>query len=518
MLIFNQFLLVISPFIIFILIVDFLMSRYTKSINVDKMNQKAKLKEGGKKEDVPPILLNNAKSSVKPDGSIVFQDAEGKSVNEESEEDIRYIVTGSSGFIGSWISRFLIFRGATKLPNVSVSGFDICRSPQDLIKHGVNFQKIDLLNKDELKNAVKTAVLDQTHPAKKVRKTRVVIFHCAAVQRHYLSERWYDRRAADMNVKMAENLVDVVEYLANELDEQDLGQKDLKSSISVINISDAQMDFEAPNWWNIFNYGKWKDTYRRTKGGSQKRAYMSSYARSCAEAEQVILSVKTFQQRASSDEEKTSVFTTSLRVQGIVTGFYNDSVLSPGLKYGAMIDHAWSVPASFIHVDDVCRAAFLAENAIEIAAASSESSKQGNDEPLKTQISNCSSFLVSNGQMLHFGDSFLSKVVAATDNQFRDIRIFPVLVLLLSYFCAATTIVSGGGSNGSQSKWRRRDSSIFSGYWWTLTRQRFDTVQTVQVPDIAEMRKTEKAIGFKAEVSAQTAVDNLVSDYLKYRK
>lgn len=66
--------------------------------------------------------------------------------------------------------------------------------------------------------------------------------------------------------------------------------------------------------------------------------------------------------------------------------------------------------------------------------------------------------------------------------------------------------------------WRRRDSSIFSGYWWTLTRQRFNTIQTVQVPDAAKIRKTKRVIGFQAEVSAEKAIDDLVNDYVKYKK
>lgn len=498
---FNQFLLATSPFAVYILLTDFLLNRYVKSIDVDKINKEAVI-ETKEEKSIPPFFFKNKALAASDE-------------NTEADEDIRYIVTGGSGFIGAWIARFLIFRGATKFSNVTVSVLDIARPPPDLEKHGVTFEKVDLLDKKHLEEAIDKIVLGENHTLlSKTKKTRVVVFNCAIIQRHYLPERGYGKNVAGLNMKMAQNLIDAVEHLANAMDEDSANLLD-QSSISLINISDAQADYESPNWWNIFKYNTWKNTFRGSETDTKNRKYMSMYARSCAEIEQLILSKNNFKHRTINEKSAvTRVYTTSLKVQGITTGYYIDSVLYPGLKYGAIIDHAWPIPTCFIHVEDVCRAALLAENAIAKAESPTDQGTQG---PSMESISN-HSFLVSNGQMVYFGDTFLSKLTLATNNQFRDIRVFPVLVLMISFICQIITALFGGSQKGAQKMWRRRDSSIFSGYWWTLTRQRFNTIQTVQVPDAAKIRKTKRVIGFQAEVSAEKAIDDLVNDYVKYKK
>lgn len=492
---FSQFLLVIVPLLAWVLFVDIIMIRYTSSIDVEKINKKAQINTLDSDAKVPPL----PKIAKGEDPTVVT----------------KYIVTGGSGFIGSWIARFLIFRGAKDITVLDA----IPKSPSDLVNHGVKFDHVDLRDKKRFKESIEKHVLkktpkkddnDQTDDnskqsilssqSEKGKRVKLVIFHCAAVQRHFIGWRFFDKKPADANVTMAENLVDILDELAIEFNEEGGDRKN--SSITVINIADAQSDYEAPLWWRFWTMSKWRDTYKRNSKGPRK--YLSSYAQSKNEAEEIILSSQSTSYNEEEKGEKTTtggtkIYSISLRVQGIVTGYYGEPILSPAIYYGGLIDHSWSIPTSFIHVEDVARAALLAENAIT----------EGDDEKKKEIVNH--SFVVSTGQVLRFGDDAMDRVLKS--ESMRDIRINPAVVNMISHFASNLVYLVGK----AQLKWMSRDSSVYSGYWWTLTPQRFDTIQTVQLPVPEEIAKTRKAIGFTATVSSEDALSFEAIDFEKHK-
>lgn len=464
---FLYYLTITTPLIVYVLAIDYYMNRYAKDINSAKI--KKPTNQPDKVEKVPPIIISNARSN--------------------ESEAIEYIITGGSGFIGSWIARFLIFRGVTVLPRTKVTVLDIAALPPDLTKYGVKYKKVDMLQKRDLELAMKETLFRDEVEKKSVNKKRVVVFHCAAIQKHFVS-----KAVADLNVRIAQNMVDVIESVSGELDKQGSSQ----NSITIINISDAQADYEPPKWWNLFQVESWRSTYANDKP-KQSRRYLSSYAQSQAEAENVLMS--SFDWHTSNETSKTPVYVTSLKIHGLVTGYYHDSILNPGLKYGGLIDHAWSIPVSFIHVEDVCRAALLAEN--QLVKLHQNRSKLSTPSNASNR-----SLVVSSGQTTLFGD-FMDRV--SSTGYVRDIRINPILVLLVSHLCMPLILISDAG------KWRRRDASIFSGYWYTLTKDRFNTIQTVQLVNQKEIQRTEKAIGFVATVSLEETIAGLVNDMAKYK-
>ncbi|VVT47394.1 uncharacterized protein SAPINGB_P001689 [Magnusiomyces paraingens] len=447
--------LFLAPFVAWFLVLDFFLTRYASRINVDVLNSKARL-DSSEKVPAPPKW-----GVVSP----------------------KYIVTGGAGFVGSWISRFLLFRGINPADITILDNNP--RAPPDLIKYGVKYINVDLTDDEALIKELDGIVGDKGG-------VNLVVYHAAAIQRHYIGYRFYDRAPAKQNVNMAQSLVEAVNHIAARLEPEAAN-----NTITVINIGDAQSDYEAPRWWQVWDFNNWVDTYKRGKVPASSRKYLSSYAQSKAEAEAILLSEKSF----ASSNKATCVKVVSLRVQGIVTGYYGEPILSPAMYYGGIIDHQWSIPTCFIHVEDVCRAALLAENAL---------AKEVCGEVSEDTVVSWHSFVVSNGQTVRFGDAMKSLVESDT---LRDIRINPGLVLATSFIVNLLLHIYPG----PQKKWRSRDTSVFSGRWWVLTPERFATVQTAQIPVASEIARTRRALGFLAVHGALAALQDQAADFGKHK-
>lgn len=428
MYLFIEFCVVALPLLAWTLLVDFCMNRYAESIDLEKVNKK-------------------------------FKSFPAKVPTSTSKSPTLYIVTGGSGYIGSWVIRFLILRYSTDILSLDTN----TTIPHDLTKHGVKHEVCDLTDKEEI-----LAAFAKHDVAKSGRQ--VVVYHAAAIQRYFLSWFKYHENVSDRNVEMAQTLVDTLTYVAHEQG----------APVYLININDAITKRHPVNWWKAWNYSKW--TSISTSKTSPE--YVSSYARSKSESESLILQF---------NDPKTLV-TTSIEPHGIVCGYYGESLLSPCLYYKGALSHSWSIPISFLHVEDVARAALLAEN--KLRDSTSSSNVQGK------------SFLISNGQMKRVGDMF--KQLQATVDM-RVIKVNPVLVLLVSYVALLLSLVIPSGRKG----WKSRDDSLFSSRWWALTPMRFTTLQLCQIPDDKRIEETNKVLEFQAAYTVEETLQSTFDDYVR---
>lgn len=95
--------------------------------------------------------------------------------------------------------------------------------------------------------------------------------------------------------------------------------------------------------------------------------------------------------------------------------------------------------------------------------------------------------------------------------ELRVIRINPALVLIVSYGAQLLSFVLASGRNG----WKKRDDSLFSGRWWSLTPERFTTLQLVQIPDKKRMLESKSLLNFEASFTIEDTIQSTVKDYLR---
>ncbi len=376
-----------------------------------------------------------------------------------------YIVTGGAGFIGSWIIRFLLLRNEKNIICLDTNS----TVPADLTKHGVKHFVCDLTDKEELQEIIENE-LDIKEGG-----SDIVVYHAAAIQRYFLGWFGLHQNVANRNIEMVQSIVDVFTDLS----------KEIGKPIYIINISDAISKRQPVNWWKFWQYKSWASPKSIS---NNPRQYISSYAKSKSESEAIILEAN----------DANTLITGSIEPQGIVCGYYGDPLLSPCLYYKGVLSHAGSTPTSFLHVEDVARAALFLESKLRGPTATRESVAG-------------SSFLVSNGQVERL-DTVFTQI--KTHMELRVIKMNPALVLLVSYVAQLLALVLPGGRNG----WRKRDDSLFSGRWWSLTPMRFATLQLAQLPDLARIEETRAKLDFTAAFTLEDTVLSTVNDYVSIDK
>lgn len=375
-----------------------------------------------------------------------------------------YIVTGGAGFIGSWIIRFLILRNENNIISLDTN----TTIPADLTKHGVKHFECDLTDKEELQQIIENELNIKDSGCD------IVVYHAAVIQRYFLGWFGLHQSVANRNVEMVQSIIDTFTDLS----------KEIGKPVFIVNISDAITKRKPVNWWKFWEYKSWVSSCSPSNGSR----YISSYAKSKAESEAIILEAN----------DNTSLITSSIEPQGIVCGYYGEPLLSPCLYYKGVLNHSGSIPTSFLHVEDVARAALLLETKLR-GTLETRDSVAGR------------SFLVSNGQVERL-DTIFTQVKQRME--LRIINMNPALVLLVSYVTQLLALVLPSGRKG----WRMRDDSLFSGRWWSLTPMRFMTLQLVQMPDLKRIEETRAKLDFTAAFTLEDTVLSTVDDYIRIDK
>lgn len=427
MYLFVELMVVVLPCLAVILATDYYMNIYGATVDLEKVNRK-------------------------------FESFQAKIPTLEAGKT-KYIVTGGAGFIGSWITRFLILRNESDIILLDNNP----TPPGDLLKHGVQHIVCDLTDKDDLEKIVGTLKLDSD--------VTLVVFHAAAIQRYYLSWLTFHRNISDKNVEMVQNLIDVLSDLS----------ATTSMPIYIINIGDAISRRNPISWWKFWNYKSWA---QQSVAGS---SYVSSFAESKAVSEKLVLEANNGK----------SLITGSIEPQGIVCGYYGESLLSPCLYYKGALNHCWDIPSSFLHVEDVTRAALLLEAKLR-------------NKTTTTNVQ-AKSFLVSNGQLMTM-DNVFAQINLTT--KLRVIKINPALVLIISYGAQLLSMILSSGRNG----WQKKDDSLFSGRWWSLTSVRFTTLQLCQIPDKKRLQESKDLLDFEASFTLEDTIQSTVKDYLRIDK
>lgn len=504
---FVQVLAILFPFLVWFLATDYFMNKYAANIDIKRINKKSPVTRSG----------NADKQELRTPGSSALKKHPLPPKPEtDSDTETKYVIIGGSGFIGSWIARILILRdGVHSVPDITVLDQNL-RMPPDLVKYSVKGKMVDATNSDELRKALEEIISESDDSSTSLKpKVNLVIFNVASIQRHFIGWRPIDKAPYQQNIDMATALVDALDQLTSDKDSKVV---DKQVKYFVINFGDAQSDYEpVPSWWKFWQYKTWIKTInsrinRAYMPSSSSRPttpkYLNAYAQSKQEAEEIILSPKNFTKPGQRD----SIFVTSLKPQGIVSGYYGETIFTPALYYGAVIDHSWSVPISIMHVEDVVRAALFAERALIEASSSSitKSEKSSLDQPSDTVLN--SSFIVSNGQVLRFGDDLLKSLVKS--ETIHDIRVNPILALVWAYVVNLFLYVAPQ----ARDKWKSKTGSIHSGIWWSMTPERFNTIQTAQIPNEKEIARTRRVLGFDPVYGIEETVQSLLLDHDRFRK
>lgn len=503
-------LMVLTPFVFWFMATDYFLNKYAADIDINRINKKSPVTRSG----------NADKQELRAPGQTVLKKQPQLPPQPQTDSNIltKYVIIGGSGFIGSWIARLLILRnGVHSQPDITVLDQNV-RMPPDLVKYNVKVKNVNATEADELYKALEEILLessDSSTPSKA--KVNLVIFNVASVQRHFIGWRPCDKAPYQQNIDMATALVDVLDRLTSTSDSK-IASKQVK--YFVINFGDAQSDYEpVSSWWKFWDYRNWIENINSrinklpssNKPTTASPRYLNAYAQSKQEAEEIILSPKNF----TKPGQRESIFVTSLKPQGIVSGYYGEPIFSSALFYGAVIDHSWSVPISVVHVEDVVRAALLAERALVEASSSSgkpvTTETSFSDEQQSDNVLN-SSFVVSNGQVLRFGDDLLKKHFKP--ETLHDIRVNPVLALLWSYIVSLFLYVAPQAKD----KWKSKTGSIYSGFWWTMTPERFNTIQTAQLPSEKEIARTKRVLGFDPVYGIEDTVQSLIADHDRFKK
>lgn len=430
MFLFVEVMAVVLPLLTWMLVADYFMNDYAKTLDLDKVNRK--------------FESFQAKVPVLGPGS-------GKT---------KYIVTGGAGFVGAWIARFLLLRNDSDILLLDNNP----TAPGDLIKHGVKHIVCELTDKEEVQKIIKNLKIEPN--------SSVVVFHAAAIQRYFLSWLSFHVNISNKNVEIVQILIDVFTDLS----------KSKSIPIYVVNIGDAISRRRPISWWMFWGYKSWA---KQAVDQSTPKAFISSYAQSKAESESLFL---------EANDGKTLI-TGSIEPHGIICGYYGEPLLSPCLYYNGALNHCWEIPTSFLHIEDVARAALLLE--IKLRNKATTTKVQGK------------SFLVSNGQLMRMKDVFAQIKESLKD--MRVIKVNPALVLVISYATQLLSLVTVSGRNG----WKKRDDSLFSGRWWSLTPVRFTTLQLCQIPDAKRMQETKDLLDFEPARTTRDTIQSTVEDYVR---
>lgn len=384
-----------------------------------------------------------------------------------------YFITGGSGFLGAWVARYLILRGEA---NIWV--LDTRKLPSDLLRHGIGHIKVDVADAEALAAAVDSVL-------ERVRNPLAVVYHAAADVRHH--DGWTMREGRSMkNAEMAKALVACFGAVVQKYETgPETGPKtDDEPRCVIINMGDTVQSRRPVSWWKVMGPPPWLQQTRSDTEAvdvSSPSRFVSLYAYSKALAEKCVL---------AANEGGGALVTSSVRVDGLLSGHYGDTLLTPALRYGGGLLHSWGVPLALVHVEDAVRAAVAVEHQLLDPASRSNVAGQA--------------FSISGKDLTtlaHVYDYIRSSVP-----HFRPVRVQPVIVLLVSQIVSIRDLLFGSDYN------TRRDNSLLAGAVSTFTPQRFSVLHIAQLSNPANAERARRLLGFEPLFNVRDCLDGILRE------
>lgn len=364
-----------------------------------------------------------------------------------------YIVAGGSGFVGSWIVRYLLLRGEK---NVYI--FDRRRPTPDLVRHGAIFVEIELTGGTAIEREF-ASIARRCHS-----HTKVVIYNCSCIR------RYYSEKNTDLGLQAAEILTVNTKYFP-------------ANSVIFIHISDAMSHREPVSFWKIWDRRTW---YQRSRSDM---AYLIPWA--SKDKASAFSPYAWYQGAIESLVRSTSIPNGCLRPEGFITGHAGDNFLSPSILYGGGLLHSGNVPISIINVEDVARAALALEYALL-------------DPKTSSQVSGSVFSIEGTVTTLKRVYEYIQ-----TKQSFHIIRVAPVVVYLFSWFVTVVSLFLPAAPLVSRDM---RRENLLCGYPMTFTLSRFSTLQIAQVPNPANRKRVHDLLKFKSNFSAAQTIDGVIRD------
>ncbi|ODQ65107.1 NAD(P)-binding protein [Nadsonia fulvescens var. elongata DSM 6958] len=380
-----------------------------------------------------------------------------------------YLVTGGSGFIGSWIVRYLLLRGET---NVVI--LDSRQPPTDLTKHGAQFRKLNIADKEQLNEAVLSEL--STSPYEDI-----VVYHCAAVVKyHHADDRSFQSAVSDYNIKLAQSIIDT--FSMND---------SIKVPVALINFSDLIAYKHSVSWWKFWDHATWLQYMPDNINELRPTTFISNYARSKYEATELLHEV---------GRDTSSSFSVSTLIPGnFVSGHLGDTLLSPVIYYGGGLLHNWSIPFNLIHVEDVAQAALCLENRLTSTEISSRELVQGQK------------FVIANEANVTTTAYIYSKIRSL--RPFKTVRNSPALVWGVSWLAYLVLHMYQRISGSRLMTTSKRLDSLLSGTPVTYTPSRFNTLQVAQLINGSDVARAQMVLQYSPLYTVDDIVESLVDEH-----
>ncbi len=481
-----------------------------------------------------------------------------------SNKNTRFIIVGGSGFIGSWVCRFLLFRKER-----FVRIIDIRQPPGDVIAHGAQYIRANVVHEAQLRDAINCVwvdtdgVLDSDFQA-----YELVVFHCAATRQfHQTLSIFGSNIFKKVNVEGTRHIINI---LTNECELN-------FSGISLIGFGDEIAYRSAPNWFDPRQLAKqinspfiqtFNSTGLATKQNKPK--FINCYAESMYESEILVLEANNSPliqgSNSNRDHGKAKYLKTATLVpSGIVTGHLDDNFLHVALQSKLFLLFSWNVPLLLIHVEDIAIAALklsnvlldnpldtegqsfilantsstLSKSASSLTLASKSASNlhpqthsqsQSPQKQPQTQPSSLSSYpgtavnVTTSGHVFSYLTSRSESSQSPRIPNMRLQQINPAIVLFFSYlillyqyltteilnffgftnYAITTPLISGA---------TRKQSSLASTLLRTMTPGKFNVWQITHIPGSEGVRHTRKILGWKSEFSVEECVAGVAEEW-----
>lgn len=386
--------------------------------------------------------------------------------NKDSPDRI-YIIAGGSGFVGSWIARYLLARGDR------VVLYDNVRPPSDLLKHGAHWAEVDLTFSAGLINEIRRT-LDSVYD-----DTQVVIYNCALRKRYDLHNF-----RADLGMTSVETL-----YIAlNNFPQKRIFIIDIGDCLSHRQpIKNSDRFVPTPELWcqttAVGNNSTAQSLgFVDSNEPDSRMGAFSSYAWHQLQVERMT--------RRTPDIFSTAVAGSAvLLIDGFPSGHVGDGFLSPLVYQNRAVLHSEKVPFSLINVEDVARAALALEYLLL-------------DPETRATVSS-QSFVVGSPETTNLKQVF--DYVKTRRSKMRVYRLPPALVYAATFLFS---FVYTGKPKAHRTWW----DSVLRLTPQTLTFARFYTCQVGQVPNPANEKLQKELLAFNNNYTLHETLSSLLDD------
>lgn len=375
-----------------------------------------------------------------------------------------YLIAGGTGFVGSWIARYLLARGET---NVYI--LDREKPSQDLIKHGINYFQVELTHSLALERE-----LLKLHESARV-NTSVIVYNCCLVK--LISLPNFQR---DLGINAIEML-----YVSLRVFE--------KRDVFLIHVGHTLAHRGSiRNWDRIWPTKKvwFQETTSDLSSGSgpadeseenKKDRTFSSYAWHQLQVEQMTLKLGG---RASKFTE-----TAILRIEGFASGHLGDGFLSPVLQRNNAFVHSPHTPITITNIEDVARGCLSLEHLLL-------------DPETRDKVGG-KRFTVASSEVTTLHDVF--DYCRKRRPKLKVWSVPPALVFLAT--CLMQLVFTGKPVT-RRSQWE----SILDLNFSSLTFARFYSLQTGQVPNPENAKRQYDVLSLENNFTLSQTLDSLLDE------